>query len=689
MNILGGNNNSSSSTNSNEESQLKGLGRASSIFDFSFEKYANTLKTNLTNIKSITESTSKLEELTFKLTTESLGQTRVIGEDIRNTIAQAAFESAQYGVTLDDQLNVFIDINSVMQKNTLLTNEQSTNIALLARNAGVATSEIATMVEAFDTIGVNTDTAIENISNMQQQARSYGLNVGQFMKSIGSNIKLLNSYNFKNGVDGFTKMVAKAQALRIDFNKTVSLADDLLSPEKAIETAAGFQMLGGAVGDLGDPFKLLYMAQNDVEGLQDSILDMAESAVSFNEKTGEFDIPVTEMYRLREAAKLTGQDYQELANTAVKSAERTRKLDMLSGVGLDDDTKELVANLGELQDGTVKIKVPGFDEMVDARLLGDEKYEGALDKLQEIQEDSKKSDKEIALEQLSAAEKTNEILMNQAAALGPYIGTSTDAITSMIDIMGAGAETTAGSLGDVFNDENTSRLGSTLTDAVVAGFQDDEANAKLRSSIGNIFNAIDGEISEFTTNVQTNFADSNVFKDSGDLLNLVGTALQGLGISLNDFSANGGINILEGLSSTIAGASNELLGLDQRTGQNSGQRPNNNVTTQPPGNADGGIVTGPATVYVGEYMNAKTNPEIIAPLDKLQDLINKNMGESSQSIGGEVSLNVGGKIDLTVDGRNLPNNISSEQLANEVVSNPDFTSKLMSIFTNSKNTYSE
>ena len=131
---------------------------------------------------------------------------------------------------------VFKEINTIMQRNTLLTAEQQTNMALLARNSGVAAGDIATMVEAFDTIGVGTDEAISNISMMQQEARSFGINVGQFMKNIGSNIKLLNSYNFKNGVEGFTKMVAKAQALRIDFNKTVSLADSLLSPETAIET---------------------------------------------------------------------------------------------------------------------------------------------------------------------------------------------------------------------------------------------------------------------------------------------------------------------------------------------------------------------------------------------------------------------------------------------------------------------
>jgi hypothetical protein len=37
--------------------------------------------------------------------------------------------------------------------------------------------------------------------------------------------------------------------------------------------------------------------------------------------------------------------------------------------------------------------------------------------------------------------------------------------------------------------------------------------------------------------------------------------------------------------------------------------------------ANGGIVSGPTMGLVGEYPGAKTNPEVIAPLDKLKDMI--------------------------------------------------------------------
>jgi hypothetical protein len=42
--------------------------------------------------------------------------------------------------------------------------------------------------------------------------------------------------------------------------------------------------------------------------------------------------------------------------------------------------------------------------------------------------------------------------------------------------------------------------------------------------------------------------------------------------------------------------------------------------------ANGGIVSGPTLGLVGEYPGASTNPEVIAPLDKLQSMINGTGG---------------------------------------------------------------
>ena len=52
----------------------------------------------------------------------------------------------------------------------------------------------------------------------------------------------------------------------------------------------------------------------------------------------------------------------------------------------------------------------------------------------------------------------------------------------------------------------------------------------------------------------------------------------------------------------------------------------------------GGLVYGNSFVNVGEYGNAHTNPEVIAPLSKLQDIIGKR-GMTNVNVGGVISGN--------------------------------------------------
>ena len=47
--------------------------------------------------------------------------------------------------------------------------------------------------------------------------------------------------------------------------------------------------------------------------------------------------------------------------------------------------------------------------------------------------------------------------------------------------------------------------------------------------------------------------------------------------------------------------------------------------------ADGGVVYGPTLGLVGEYPGASTNPEVIAPLSKLKNLIEPSGGMELQT----------------------------------------------------------
>ena len=705
--------------------KLKGLERATQITSKTFTELSATLRENLTDIGAITTATAQLEQLSFKMVRETMGQGRIMGEAVRDTIADAAFESAQYGLTLDDNFNVMSDINSVMKRNTLLTTEQTVGMGLLARNAGITSKEVAEMVEGFDTLGVGTDKAISNISDMQKQARTYGLNVGEFMKTVGANVKLLASYNFKNGVEGFSKMVAKAQSLRIDFNKVVSMADSLMDPEKSIEMAAGFQMLGGAVGDLGDPFKLLHMAQNDVGGLQDAIIGMAEGAAVFNEKTGEFDIPVTEMYRLREAARLTGMDYQQLTETAIKSAEKTRKLDMLGPMSrYTDEQKELIANMAEIDDaGQLKINVPGIDGLQDASNLSAEQ----LDILAEQQEKAKMSDKEIALSQLDALTAMVDNTENLIAAIGVRIGTKTKGVTDVIEAGGEAGKQFNNSLETILSDENVKNLGTSITDLVSSGFKSDEAKTAVKQSLGAIFTDAQREIGEFGKNITLNLDNDNILKDFNTLEQLQ-SIISKFGVTGSILTDSGVVGSLSGLQVATNEFYDNLISIDRRIGRKSDRRDDDNVNENSENNVDlstfgftsvddfiirpneevikfnpNDIIIG-GTNLMGENQNTTIKQSPIQfnenkplidenkgnlnnrrnDIDRLSDLVMNSFNTETKidTTPKEVRLIGEGEIKVNISGN------QSQIDVRELLQNPDFVSGIVGKITNRNNSYS-
>ena len=334
-----------------------------SLANISLKEFGKRLKNSIVDVPKLIENAAAIQTKSANAVRESLGQTRAVSNEVQKVMAQSAKSTEQIGISAEKNIELFAAINNSMMRNTFFTDAQITGFQALGMTANMTAAELATMATSFDTLGYTTDQTLEMMGDMTKQARSYGLNVSTFMGDVNKNLKLMVTYNFKDGVQGLSNMVAQAQALRIDMSKTVSFAEDLMSPERAIETAAGFQMLGGAIGKLGDPFALLNMAQTDMEGLQDSLVDMAAGAVSFNKESGEFDIPVTEMYRLREAAKLAGMGYQEFSEMAMMSAQKTEKLKILENFNtVPEEQKELIANMSKIgANGNLEITMPNGD----------------------------------------------------------------------------------------------------------------------------------------------------------------------------------------------------------------------------------------------------------------------------------------------------------------------------------------
>jgi hypothetical protein len=380
-------------------------------------------------LDAVKDSFGKLQDSIFdfedqvsRVNRQVLGQGSIYAKSMREQFAKATMDVLQIGGNLDDVANTFSAINKVMGKNTMLSAQELSNMVAIQKSAGITAEEMGSLIEAFDSIGVGVQEAVGSIDDMAAKARSLGLNVNTFLSTTAKNLKLVNSYGFKDGVEGLTRMVARSQALRIDMTSVKGLAADLLNPEKAIELAAEFQNLGGAIGALGDPFQLMNMGQNDMEGLQNAIIDATKASVQFNSQTKRFEISALEMRRLRAFASATGQDYEQLADSAVRAAKETQAFEDIKFLDVDSDKKQLVANLAKLnKDGKLEIQLPNMDKAVELTELTAKQVEDAYGQLKKQDEQNQMSAIDIAKAQLSTLETIVVALKTPAGKLAANI----------------------------------------------------------------------------------------------------------------------------------------------------------------------------------------------------------------------------------------------------------------------------
>jgi hypothetical protein len=397
---------------------------------------------------------SEAKNLTKSISNGLIANQKVIGETLYNLYK----DTLQYGAGWSD----ISDYLSTYAENLgKLPNIQDATIQraiIFSKATGLSTKEVAGFVASMSKIGIGQDVALSKLEKMYLTARKYGVDAKDLTKEVLKNISKTSTYGFKDGVDGLTKMVARGKQLGITMESVMKTQAKAFEVDDAVKMASEIQMLGGAVGALGDPFQLLYMAQNDIGKLQEEIVNATKSTVEFNEETGEFKLPVSEMYRMRAMASSLGLEYQDLADAAVNAAKQQEVLTRSGGLTqYSEEDRNLVASLAEIKGGNVMIQIPGQKGMVDAANL----TQAEIDKLRKDQDEKANPEeamKEIAKLQLSAQQSASIALTDIKNAVVYAKGTAglTDYPGMLNDLSKAGQQ-----IQDRIT-ENVGSVGSTL-----------------------------------------------------------------------------------------------------------------------------------------------------------------------------------------------------------------------------------
>ena len=388
-----------------------------------------SLSESLKNLGTASASNLNAGELLEKLTSidaQAIKLQKSIGGVVdktghfTNELMNAYKVTVKFGGTFKDSVTAVEGLAKGMGKVVAPTSKVLTQIIGIAKGIGATPEVIGEMTSNLTRFGGKQLDIIESIDDMAKTARKSGLDAKAFLTEINTNLGKVSGFGFKSGVVGLQNMVKQAKLLRTDMESlgAMRMQEDLLTPEGAIAAAAGFQMLGGEIGKLGDPFQLMHMAQTDLQGLQDELAKSAASSASFNEKTGGFEIATADLYRLKEQAKLTGADFNKLVDAGKEAA----KLDFLKdkfnleGTNLKPETIDMIAGLSNIgADGKVEIDIPGFGKIEAdsaADLEAQLKNTAAMTALETYQANAGKTSQELALDQLSVTE-TQAIAVSQ------------------------------------------------------------------------------------------------------------------------------------------------------------------------------------------------------------------------------------------------------------------------------------
>jgi hypothetical protein len=317
------------------------------------------LKKSVEALASPLEAAAKAMDNMFDLSEKLnaaflMGRTRM--DELGDAISRSAAGVIRLGGDAASAAATMEGIAEGSRRNVIATEEQVSKLYAANKILGL---DVNTLVTKFAEVGIETSQIGTNLESSIDYIQSLGLNASTVMGDVADNMEQMNRYQFAGGVAGLAKMAAQASMLRLDMKETFAFAEKVLSPEGAIETAAGFQRLGISIGNLADPFALMNQSLTDPSGLQDSIIKASKQFTEFDEKTKTFKINPQGVLMLREIEKEAGMSAGSLSKAALAAADLDKRISSISPqIQFEDEKdKELLANMATMKDGEYVVQI--------------------------------------------------------------------------------------------------------------------------------------------------------------------------------------------------------------------------------------------------------------------------------------------------------------------------------------------
>jgi hypothetical protein len=296
-------------------------------------------------------------EKAIKMSALQMGVLSKEANGFRGNIVNASKQTVMIGIGIKELAEMQSTYSDEIGRSVILSEKALVAMGQMAASTVLGAEGSARMAAEMEIQGISAERTGKFVEQTLNDSHKMGLNASKVVKNVSNNIKMLNKYNFKEGVKGLAKMAMTVSKMGVDMNFATGMADKLWDVEGAVDMSAQLQVMGGEWAKLADPFHLMYMARNDIEGLTKELGNAAAASAVFNDKTGEFDIATKEMHKLKIIAEQTGISYDELI-TSAKNMKKFSMLETQLRFGMSDEDKEFLTSravLNEKGEGEIMI----------------------------------------------------------------------------------------------------------------------------------------------------------------------------------------------------------------------------------------------------------------------------------------------------------------------------------------------
>lgn len=276
-------------------------------------------------------------------------------EQLRDNMTGAASYAAKMGVSMADLAKSQAAYTDETNKAVLLTTQEYKNIVNIGKGTALGVDAAGKLVGQFDLLGVSIKSSEKFVQGVVDSSERLGINATKVLKNISQNFKQLNTFSFKDGINGMAKMTQYSEKFKLDLNDSINSAKMAKSLEGAIEMASQLNVLGGEFAKT-DPFELLFLSRNDPAKYTKKLADLTKGMATMvkTEDGFTFDITAQDQDRLRQAADALGVSYENLAESARKVAQVQQIKRESLGLNLTSEEKEYIEGISKFDDKSGK-----------------------------------------------------------------------------------------------------------------------------------------------------------------------------------------------------------------------------------------------------------------------------------------------------------------------------------------------